>query len=179
MLHRIFWSQQVEAENREEFVRVLTGIATIKGKDLTKEAFELWWNAMQGWGISDFKEAAGYLLKNCQFMPSPYDFEQLRKKGEPSAHEAWSLALNHAEGAWRQGVLGDALIDQVVASLGGYRLIALTNSDKLGFLERRFLDAYNDLLDTGGVREALPDLTERTRIQSDGLVQIAKVAKVA
>ncbi len=169
----------MEAENREEFVRVLTGIATIKGKDLTKEAFELWWNAMQGWEISDFKEAAGYLLNNCQFMPQPYDFEQLRKKNAPSAREAWAKALQHAERAWKQGVLGDALTDQVVAMLGGYRTLALTDSDKLGFLERRFIDAYDDFQDTGGVREALPDLTERARIQNSLPVQLGKIAKAA
>ena len=168
----------MNAENREEFVRVLTGMATIKGKDLTTEAFELWWNAMQGWEICDFKAAASYLLQNCQFMPSPFDFEQLRKKGEPSAHEAWSMALDHAEGAWRYGVLGDALTDQVIAMLGGYRVIALTNTDKLGYLERRFLDAYNDLLDTGGVREALPNLTEQTRLQNSSPVQIGDVTKL-
>ncbi len=130
---------------------------------------------MKDWPIDDFRDAAGYLLKNCQFMPAPYDFEQLRKKGEPSAHEAWSMALNHAEGAWRQGVLGDALTDRVIAMLGGYSVIALTHKEKLGFLERRFLDAYNDLLDTGGVREALPNLTERTRLQNGSPVQIGKI----
>ena len=169
----------MDAENREEFVRVLTGMATIKGKDLTTEAFELWWNAMQGWGINDFKDAAGYLLKNCQFMPTPYDFQQLRKKGEVSAHEAWSMAMQHVEGAWRQGVLGDALIDRVVTALGGYSVIALTKTDKLGFLERRFLDTYNDLLDTSVVREALPDLTERPRIQNGSLVHIGNIARAA
>ena len=168
----------MELESREEFVRVLTGIATIKRVDLTEEAFELWWNAMQGWEISDFKDAAGYLLKNCQFMPTPYDFEQLRKKGEISAHEAWAKAMNHAEGAWRQGVLGDALTDRVIAMLGGYSVIAFTNQDKLGFLERRFLDAYNDLLDSGGVRKALPDLTKRTRTKNGSPVQIGEIAKL-
>ena len=169
----------MDNNDRPEFVRVLNGLAAIKRVDLTKEAYELWWQSMKSWPIDAFKDAAGYLLKNCQFMPAPYDFEQLRKKGESSAHEAWSMALVHAEGAWRQGVLGDAMTDRVVAMLGGYRLIALSNKDKLGFFERRFLDAYNDLLDTGGVRKALPDLTEKTRIRSDGLVQIGKVAKVA
>ena len=121
----------MEPENREEFVRVLMGIATIKRVDLTEQAFELWWNAMQGWQISDFKDAAGYPLNNCQFMPTPYDFEQLRKKGEPSAHEAWSKAMQHADGAWRKGVLGDALTDRVIAMLGGYSVIAFTTKQKL------------------------------------------------
>ena len=171
--------QRMDNNDRPEFVRVLNGLAAIKRVDLTKEVYDLWWQSLKDWPIDDFKKAASYLLKNCQFMPGPYDFEQLRKKNAPSANEAWAQALHHAEGAWRKGVVGDALTDQVVASLGGYRLIALTNSDKLGFLERRFIDAYNDFLDTGSVRKALPDLTERTRIKNGSPVQIGKIAKAA
>ena len=169
----------MDNNDRPEFVQVLNGLAAIRRVDLTKEAYELWWQSMKDWSIDGFKDAAGYLLKNCQFMPAPYDFEQLRKKGKPSAHEAWAMALHHADGAWRQGVLGDALIDQVVAMLGGYSVIALTHQAKLGFLERRFLDAYNELQDTSVVREALPDLTERPRIQNGSPVQIAKIAEAA
>jgi len=169
----------VDSGDRPEFVRVLNGLAAIKRVDLTKDAYELWWQSMKDWSIDGFKDAAGYLLKNCKFMPAPYDFEQLRKKGKPSAHEAWSMALQHADGAWKQGVLGDALTDRVIAALGGYSVIALTHTDKLGFLERRFLDAYNDLLDTSVVREALPDLTERTRIQNRSQVQIGEIAKAS
>jgi len=169
----------VDSGDRPEFVRVLNGLAAIKRVDLTKDTYELWWQSMKDWSIDDFRDAAGYLLLNCKFMPTPFDFEQLRKKGEVSAHEAWAIALQHADGAWRNGVLGDALTDRVIAMLGGYRLIALTNSDKLGFLERRFMDAYNDLLDTSVVREALPDLTERTRIRNGSPVQIGKIAKAS
>ena len=114
---------------------------------------------MNDWPIDDFRDAAGYLIKNCQFMPAPYDFEQLRKKGDTTAHEAWSMALHHADGPWRKGVLGDATTDRVVAMLGGYKVIALTNMDKLGYLEHRFKNAYKDLSSADGVRKALPDLT--------------------
>ncbi len=169
----------MDSGDRPEFVRVLNGLAAIKRVDLTKDVYELWWQSMNGWPIEDFRNAAGYLLKNCQFMPAPYDFEQLRKKGEVSAHEAWAMALHHADGAWRQGVLGDALTDQVRAALGGYSVIALTHKDMLGLLERRFLDAYKDILDTSVVRKALPDLTERTRIQNGSPVQIGKIARAS
>ncbi len=172
------WGHQMDSNDQEEFLQVLNGLAAIKSKELTKEAYELWWQSMRDWPIDEFREAAGFLLKNCQFMPTPYDFEQLRKKGRVSAHEAWAKALNHAEGAYRKGALGDALTDRAIAMLGGYSVIALTYKDKLGFLERRFLDAYNDLLDSGGVREALPDLTERTRLQNSTPVQIGEVTKL-
>ena len=75
-------------------------------------------------------------------------------------------------------MLGDALTDQVVAMLGGYSVIALTNGDKLGFVERRFIDAYNDLSDTNGVRKALPNLSERPRLQNGSAVQIGEVTKL-
>ena len=169
----------MDSGDRPEFVRVLNGLAEIKRADLTKDSYELWWQSMKNWSIDDFRDAAGYLLLNCKFMPTPYDFQQLRKKGEVSAHEAWAVALQHATGAWRQGVLGDVLTDRVIAALGGYSVIALTHKDKLGFLERRFLDTYDDLLDTSVVREALPDLTERTRIQNGSPVQIGKIARAA
>ncbi len=173
------WRHRVDSSDRPEFVRVLNGLAAIKRVDLTKDAYELWWQSMKDWSIDSFKDAAGYLLKNCQFMATPYDFEQLRKKGKPSPHEAWAMAMQHVEGAWRQGPLGDALTDQVVAMLGGYSVIALTHKEKLGFLERRFLDAYNDLLDTSGVREALPNLTERARIQNGSPIQIGEIVKAS
>ncbi len=151
----------MNSSDRPEFVEMLNGLAAIKRVDLTKEVYEIWWRAMKDWSIDAFRDAAGYLLKNCQFMPSPYDFEQLRKENATSAAEAWSLALQHAEGKWRQCLLGDELIDRAVASLGGYRVIALTNTEKLGFLERRFKDTYNDFHCTDSVRKALPELTEQ------------------
>ena len=151
----------MNSSDRPEFVEILNGLAAIRRVDLTKEVYEIWWRAMKDWSIGAFREAASYLLKNCQFMPTPYDFEQLRKESETSASEAWSLASQHADGNWRHGLLGDALIDRAVASLGGYRVIALTSMEKLGFIERRFKDTYNDLCCTDSVRKALPDLTEQ------------------
>ena len=157
----------MNSSDRPEFVEILNGLAAIRRVDLTKEVYEIWWRAMKDWSIDAFRDAAGYLLKNCQFMPSPYDFEQLRKEGETSASEAWSMVFQHAEGNWRHGLLGDARIDRAVASLGGYRVIALTNTEKLGFFERRFKDTYNDLYCTDSVRKALPDLADGSKIQND------------
>ena len=168
----------MDSSDRPKFVEVLASFAAIKGKDLTKEAIEIWWRSMNDWPVDDFRDAAGYLIKNCQFMPTPYDFEQLRKQSETSACEAWSLALEHAKGAWRQGVLGESRIDRVVAMVGGYRAIALTDTDKLGFLERRFMAAYDDLSHSSGVRQALPKLTDRTQLKDGSSVLTKRIEKV-
>jgi len=167
----------MDSSDRQEFVRILTGLAALKRVDLTKEVYEMYWRSMKDWSLDDFADAASHLVKNCQFMPSPYDFEQLRKAHETSAHEAWSMAINHAGGDWRYGPLGDALIDRGVEMLGGYSVIALTNKDKLGFLERRFIDAYNDFSDSTDVRQALPKLADRTQLKDGSSVPTKKIKK--
>ena len=156
---------------------MLTGIATIKRVDLTAEAFELWWNAMKEWDIGDFKDASSYLLKNCQFMPAPHDFEEILKKQRPSALEAWADALCFASGDWRTGLHEDNRINSVVGALGGWSVIALCDNAKLGFLERRFIDTYNDFIGADDVRLALPILTERSTERIDGPVSVGELVK--
>lgn len=165
-------------DDKKEFVRILTGLAAIKRVDMTKEAFEMWWAAMQDWRIDDFREAAGYLLKTCEFMPTPFDFTELLKLQRPSAHEAWAKAISFCEGGWRRSSsCGDNRIDAAVASIGGYQTLALCDLDKLGFYEKRFIETYNDFSESDDARKALPDLTERTTVRVGGPAPVAQLVK--
>ena len=105
--------------------------------------------------IEDTKRAA-QLVKRCEFMPTPKDFEDLRRAGAKTTGEAWLLARQ----AWRSGAVtcGDERIDRVVAMLGGYALLGQTRTDQLQFIERRFAEHYESLAEAEEVREALPAL---------------------
>ncbi len=161
--------------DKPDFIKQLVGLAAIKpGKDLTPEAYEIWWQAMQTWSLEDFKAAAAQLARSVEFMPSPYHFEQLRKAGRPTAGEAWIAALEYARKGWtvwdggKASVSGsmpepdDALIDRAVRAVGGYEAIAMSNTDATHFLERRFCEHYESIQDVQEVREALPQLTRPT-----------------
>lgn len=163
-------------DDRAEFVRVLNGLAAVKRVDLTEEAYAMWWNAMGDWPLDQFRDAAGYLLKTCQFMPSPFDFEQLRKG--PGAGEAWEAALEHAAGAWRKGGTGNELVDRAAHALGGYQVIAHCQQDKLGFLEKRFRDTYEEIQDAGKARKALPSVMGKTTIRTGRLMKLGEAAKL-
>jgi hypothetical protein len=150
----------MQSTDRLEFVRVLNGLAAVKRVELTKEAIELWWASMSRWSIEDFKAAASHLVSSCQFMPTPYDFQQLRKAGEPTAAEAWTLAIESAK-HWRTPEkLPFGRIGRAVRALGGYRALAMADTEKdLPHYARRFKDAYEEMTDVDSVREALPELT--------------------
>ena len=154
-------------------VAILNGLAAIKPHSkLTPEAYELWWLSMQDWSLEDFRDAAARLAKTVQFMPTPFDFEQLRKAGRPTAGEAWVTALDSVRTAWTPagfagGSSGEPLIDQAVRAIGGYQAIAQCDETKLHYLERRFAEIYDDLQDADDTRRALPSITGHPALEQD------------
>lgn len=139
--------------DRPEFMRVLNGLAAIKSKDITPEALSLWWSAMSRWSIEEFKSAASHLVGACQFMPTPYDFEQLRKAGQPTAGEAWQRVLGGSE------LDPGSREERAARIVGGQYHIRHANIEKdLPFIARRFREVYEELTEADGVREALPEI---------------------
>lgn len=150
--------------DRKRFIEIVVGFAELKGKQLSPPALEIYWRAMRDWDIDSFAAAAEQLLRTCEFMPTPKDFEDLRKAGRPTAGEAFARAVKHAaSSAYREGPLGDPLVDQAVRALGGYVVIAMCDQDKLPFLERRFVEHYEAIQDAEDVRDTVPQLMGPTR----------------
>lgn len=145
----------------DTFSAVVVGFAELRGKTLSPEAIELYFRAMHSWSLADFKAAAELLLRTSQFMPTPFDFEELRKAGRPVPAEAWSTARAVAK-TWRPNTAtpssGNALIDRAVESIGGYRAIAMHSIETMGFLEKRFIDAFESMRDADDTREAVPQI---------------------
>lgn len=150
--------------DKPAFCAILNGLATIKpGGKLTREAYEVWWLAMQDWPFDQFRAAAAHLAKSVEFMPSPFQFEQLRKAARPTVGEAWAKAVASCGSSWtpqgyRGGTSGDPLIDRAVRTIGGYAAIAQSDENKLHFLERRFAEHYESIEDAEDVRQSLPQI---------------------
>jgi hypothetical protein len=156
----------MQSTDRVEFLKVLNGMAAMKKSTVVPESMDLWWACMADWSIEDFKAAAVHVLKTATFMPTPADFEELRKAGREKAGEAWDRAVRHASSsAYRHGPLGDALIDQCVRVLGGYEAIARSDVSSLHFLERRFCEHFDSIQDAGDVRKSLPQIAKQDWLQ--------------
>ena len=127
---------------------------------------------MRTWSLDDFRAAAEQLLRTCEFMPVPADFERLRRAGKATAGEAWVAVLEHCTGPYRygEGIDNGGPIDQAVAVLGGYRAVAMHNSNFLHALERRFAEHYTCGVEVAAVRAAVPQIAAdiRPRIRREG-----------
>jgi hypothetical protein len=143
--------------DRKEFARILTGLATVKRMELTPEALAIWWNAMADWSIEEFSAAASHLAKTRQWL-DPSHFHELRQAHAITTSEAWALVMRTCI-HWRNPEhLPKGRIARAVEVIGGYRKIALTDQDELHWLAKRFREAFEDLSDAEETRQALPQL---------------------
>lgn len=155
--------------DKPEFLKRIIGLAAVKpGKPLTEEAYEIWWSSLEHWEFEDFKKAAAHLAICVEFMPSPYHFEQLRKAAKPTAGEAWARIREMARRSF-EGTPEDPIAARALQALGGLRTVAMCDSDKVHFLERRFAEHYEAMGDADTVRTALPELTQES---TDGLLNL-------
>lgn len=146
--------------NRNDFCQIVLGLAELFGKELSSPALTIYWNCMKDWPLDEFRAAAGLLLRRCEFMPVPKDFEGLRRAARPFAGEAWARVLVHLRGGYRSGAGVDdgGPIDQAVRSLGGYQSLAFRETRYLGIDERRFVELYAQIVEAVEVRRTLPRL---------------------
>ena len=170
--------------DRKKFVEVVIGFAELKGKQLSAPALELYWRSLQHWALADFLQAAEHLIRTSEFMPLPKDFEDLRKAGRPTAGEAWTRAIANCGschsplGYTAGGTCGDPFVDRVVRAIGGYRAIAMCDSEKLHFLERRFSEHFESIQDAEDIREEVPRIAFTKRRAIGGPTKVSEMLEV-
>jgi len=155
-------------DDRKQFVEVVLGFAELKGKQLSAPALELYWRSLRQWPLDAFLAAAEQLVRTSEFMPTPKDFEDLRKAGRRTPGEAWALVLDYSRRGYTHWDSGppslngsvaepdDDLLLRAVRAIGGFRAVAMSPTDKTAFLERRFCEHYEAMQDADEVREAVP-----------------------
>lgn len=152
----------MRAQDRQAFGEVIAGFAELKGKQLSAPALELYWRAMRHWRLEDFRAAAEHLLRHCEFMPTPRDFERLRTAGRLTAGEAWAWVLSRYpahRGEVREPTGAErAVIERAVRALGGWQTLDRCEVDKIGILERRFCEHFAAMRDADEVRAEVPQV---------------------
>lgn len=167
----------MKPNDRPKFLEIVIGFAELKGKALSAPALELYWRSMQGWTITEFAAAAEQLLRTGDFMPVPKDFEDLRKAGRMTAGEAFAVAREVARQSrpHSTSTSGDGRIDAAAAACGGYFAMGQQETEKIGFLERRFAEHYDAISDAEDTREAVPQLAGQPRARLNGPQPISSI----
>lgn len=159
-----------------QFRNLMRGMCKLYSQEPDALLLDIYWLALKSWSIEDFEQAAAHLMSTAQFMPRPADFTALRKAGRPTSGEAWIKAMGNSRSAIVCGQVtrgtscGDPLIDRAVHAIGGYGILAMCESDKLCFLEKRFCEHFESMQESDDTREAVPQIasTFRPRLNGEG-----------
>lgn len=139
----------------QRFHAVMTGIAELHQRELSDFLLDAYWLALREWNLEDFESAAAHLMNTLKWMPKPSDFTELRKAGEPTAAEAWTIVLSGAP------LPPGSRMARAANACGGQQSIRREDIEtRLPFTQKRFIEAYDDLTKVDPVRDALPQIAE-------------------
>lgn len=142
----------------ERFRGIMNGLAKVYERELDSVLLDAYWLVLRDWTIDEFDQAAAHLMRTSVYMPRPADFNQLRTAAELTAGEAWQLVVSG--GKLEPG----SRAHRAAMIVGGQRHVRMANIQRdLPHIERRFIAAYDDLVDADQAREGLPQLTPPPR----------------
>jgi hypothetical protein len=145
-------------EDASEFRNTIAGMARLFGSDPDSALLDIYWLALKNWPIEDFRDAAAQLINTCEFMPKPAQFHALRKAGDDTGGEAFASIrrwLIYSPRGYTLDPDCPRKMASCIMAIGGPQAIAMCESEKLNFLERRFCDHWDEIGDRISDRAAL------------------------
>lgn len=165
----------MRTEDFEGFRELMQGVHDFYGKDLSRFALDVWWNALRQYDLDVIRRAMSMHCTNPdtgQFCPKPADV--VRMVGgttRDAALMAWNKvqeAVSRA-GSYRSVCFDDPIINRCLLDMGGWPELCAKQIDELPFVERNFCDRYRAYKTQGGVSghpAYLVGLSEASNAQS-------------
>lgn len=168
----------MQPNDARRFRDLLRGMGRMYGAEPDALTLDAYWIALKCWGLQDFEAACAQLMQTAKFMPRPAEFTELRNAGDLTAGEAFAIAMSVARHCSQHGSpsADEPRVDAAARACGGYFAMGQTETEKIGFLERRFSEHFESISEREEIREALPQIAgpSRARVSGPrGLVEIS------
>lgn len=154
--------------DKPRFFALLGGVHDFYGKELTKFAADIWWQACRAAEFDSVSRAFSQHLadpENGRWMPKPADLvRQLQGTRGDRSRRAWGkvLAACQTVGAYRSVAFDEPAIHAAIEDCGGWVTVCRTHADELPHLERRFCQAYSAYIEPGRLERWAPVLIGET-----------------
>lgn len=145
----------------ERFHILLLGMGELYAKELSKPLLDAYWVALRDWDLKDFEAACGHLMAHSTFMPRPAEFTALRKAGRETAGEVFAgigRYLEYNPNGYTVKADTPRAIAASIRAMGGADAYAMCEVEKLPFLEKRFCQHYEEIIEHEETRKDLPQI---------------------
>jgi len=136
------------ANDKEKFVMLMTAIAELHNKKLSKPLLDIYWHALKKFNLVDIQQAMNQLILDPdvgQFMPKPADIVRyLEGDKETKALQAWSKVTRGIReiGSWGCAEFDDPVIHLIISEMGGWIELCRLSTRELAFRFQEFEKRY-------------------------------------
>jgi len=133
---------------RDDFVKLLIGIAGMYRADLSEVVLKIYWKTLQRYSWQDVSNALFLHAQDPdtgQFMPKPADVIRIIKGNTQSqCLQAWSKVTRaiRTVGPYFSVVFDDSTIHAVIDEMGGWVKLCRVNEKEISFMAREFQTRY-------------------------------------
>jgi len=164
--------------DREEFARVMLGVAEVYDKPLSDEKLNLYWSALSSLSIEEVKAGLTNHMKNtddfggCRY-PLPADIIRgVAGSLVDRAATAWSKVLTamRSTGRYATVAFDDPIIHAVIREMGGWIDACGITEDEIPFRGKDFMTRYRGYSQRGGAADypaSLPGIEQITNEAKD------------
>jgi hypothetical protein len=135
----------------------MAGMAKVYEREPDQPLLDAYWLTLGDWSLAEFEASAAQLMRTSKFMPRPADFVELRRQARgKTAAEAWFTSGESADPRARRAMR--------IAAQGRY--VGHIPTDELPWVQKRFLEVYDELQDVEESRDALAAGPDWLQLQS-------------
>jgi hypothetical protein len=154
----------MQADDLEMFQESIEQVYAFYGKDCSRFALDVWWQALKPFDLRAIQDALGRHCvnpDNGQFMPKPADVMRMMEGSTlDSAVQAWTKIERAitSVGTYQTVVFDDPLIHRVISDMGGWPAFGQKSVDEWPFVGKEFQTRYRGYKSRREIPEYPPKL---------------------
>ena len=136
----------MKTADKKAFAETLVGACAVYDRrPLEAAAIRIYWECLLTYSLEDLHGAMVRHIETSKFFPKPAELIQLIDGTvETQAVTAWIVVMEAIRrvGSWGVSTFEDPMINLSIQALGGWKQLCLMRESEVGFVQKRFEDAY-------------------------------------
>ena len=137
-------------KNRKRFAEMMATLGTTFEKDISETLTKIYWEVLKKYDDDSVEIAFNEVMASCKFFPKPSEIIQFIKSRQieakqANALESWGMVMSGLECG---KIPNDGRIQEAIRRLGGWTWLQDKGYDDLHWLEKRFIEHFEQIVES-------------------------------
>lgn len=137
-------------KNKKRFAEMMSTLSVLFDKDMPEMLRQIYWKVLSQYSDEDVEMAVKQVIASCKFFPKPSEIIQFIKsrqieEKQANALESWGMVMSGLECG---KIPNDGRIQEAIRRLGGWTWLQDKGYDDLHWLEKRFIEHFDQIVES-------------------------------